>query len=157
MRGPSSEVEMMLRREPIAWLSTARPDGRPHLVPIWFWWDGRGLLMFSKPEAQKIRNLRSNPDVMLALGDPGDDFDVQLIEGRAYALESTTADVMPPDHARKYERQMREIGLSADEYVRTYSQPVRIVPTRFLPWRGRTQTAARERSVLRSAGLAVAA
>ena len=157
MPGPSSEVELMLRRESIVWLSTARPDGRPHLVPIWFWWDGEAILLFGKPGAQKIRNLRTNPDVMLALGDPGEDFDVQLIEGCAEALETTTVDVMPPDHARKYERQMREIGLSPDEYVRTYSQPVRIVPTRFLPWRGRTRTAARERSTRAIGGLADAA
>lgn len=34
MHGLASEVALMLRREPIAWLRTARPDGRPHLVPI---------------------------------------------------------------------------------------------------------------------------
>ena len=25
-----------LATEPILWLATTRPDGRPHLVPVWF-------------------------------------------------------------------------------------------------------------------------
>lgn len=137
-----ADIDQRLAAEPIAWLGTARPDGRPHLIPIWFSWDGEAVLIFSKPEAQKVSNLRHNPDVMLAVGEPEDDFDVQLIEGRAEALEQTTAEVMPASHARKYADQMRRIGLSVEEYVRTYSQPVRIVPTRFLGWTGRTRLAA---------------
>ena len=45
-----------------------RPDGAPHLVPIWFWWDGEAVLVFSKPDAQKVRNLRIQPRVMLGRG-----------------------------------------------------------------------------------------
>ncbi len=153
MVGMSATIERILRRESVLWLSTARPDGRPHIIPVWFSWDGQAFLVFSKPHARKIENLRTNPEVMLALGDPDDDFDVQLVEGRAEVLESRTVDVMPRGHVRKYARRMREIGLSVEEYVATYSQPVRIVPTRFLPWRGRTQTAARASG---HAGLALA-
>ncbi|MBI3748768.1 MAG: pyridoxamine 5'-phosphate oxidase family protein [Chloroflexi bacterium] len=53
-----------------------RPYGAPHIVPIWFWWDGDAILVFSKPDAQKFRNLRDRPQAMLALGDAEDDFDV---------------------------------------------------------------------------------
>ena len=44
-----------------------RADGRPHLVPVWFLWDGETLLIFSEPEKQKVRNLRANGQVSLAL------------------------------------------------------------------------------------------
>ena len=57
----------------------------PHLVPTWFWWDGEALLVFSKPDAVKVRNLRANPRLMVALGDPEDDFSVGLIEAEAHA------------------------------------------------------------------------
>ena len=33
---------------------------------------------------------------------------------------------------------MAAIGLSRDEFLATYSQVIRITPTRFLPWHGRT-------------------
>ena len=76
----TARIVRFLEREPVVWLSTVRPDGQPHLVPTWFWWDGEALLVFSKPDARKVRNLRANPSVMLALGDAEEDFDIGLIE-----------------------------------------------------------------------------
>src|SRR5690349_12857681 len=58
-----------LRAEEILWLASVRPDGRPHLVPVWFLWEGETILIFSKPENQKIRNLRQNPAVSVSLDD----------------------------------------------------------------------------------------
>ena len=87
-------------------MSTVRPDGTPHLVPIWFWWDGEAMLVFAKPDAQKVRNLRANPSVMLALGDAEDDFDVGLLEGRAELLDRPTSEVLPAGHLAKYAAQL---------------------------------------------------
>ncbi len=66
-----ARVEPMLAAEPVVWLSTVRPDGLPHLVPTWFWWDGDAVVVYSKPDAVKVRNLRANPRLMIALGRPG--------------------------------------------------------------------------------------
>jgi PPOX class probable F420-dependent enzyme len=134
----SSRIDRLLRDEPVVWLSSVRPDGRPHIVPIWFSWDGREILIASKPNAQKVRNLRANSTVMLALGEAEDDFDVGLLEGRAELLDAPAATVLPASHCTKYRSQMAAIGLSRAEFLATYSQVIRIVPTRFLPWRGRT-------------------
>ncbi|MBV9228713.1 MAG: pyridoxamine 5'-phosphate oxidase family protein, partial [Chloroflexi bacterium] len=62
-----AHVDQRLRTEPIIWLNSVRPDGRPHSVPVWFLWDGATFLIFSKPSSQKIRNLRQNKYVTLAL------------------------------------------------------------------------------------------
>lgn len=133
-----NRIDRLLRLEPVVWLSSVRPDGRPHVVPIWFSWDGREILIASKPDAQKIRNLRANPKVMLALGEAEDDFDVGLLEGRAELFDEPAATVLPASHIAKYRSQMAAIGLSRNEFLATYSQVIRIVPTRFLPWHGRT-------------------
>jgi PPOX class probable F420-dependent enzyme len=143
---PLELLDARLARESVAWLSTLRPDGHPHLVPIWFSWDGEALLTFSKPEARKVANIRHHPEVMIAVGEPEDDLDVDLIEARAEPLPATTAEVMPPSHAAKYAAQLRRIGVSIEEYVSTYSQPVRIVPTRFLGWTGRSRLPGESRS-----------
>jgi PPOX class probable F420-dependent enzyme len=134
----AARIDRLLRDEPVVWLSSVRPDGRPHLVPIWFSWDGRELLIASKPGAQKVRNVRANPVVMLALGEAEDDFDVGLLEGRAELVGRPAGVVLPRSHLAKYRDQMAGIGLSPDEFLETYSQVIRIVPTRFLPWHGRT-------------------
>ena len=135
---PAQRIDRLLHGEPVIWLSSVRPDGRPHLIPIWFSWDGRDILVASKPDAQKIRNLRANPTVMLALGEAEDDFDVGLLEGRAELLDRPASAALRPGHLSKYAARMAAIGLSDDEFVATYSQLIRIGPTRFLPWHGRT-------------------
>jgi PPOX class probable F420-dependent enzyme len=133
----AARIRRFLEHEPVVWLSTVRPDGGPHLVPIWFWWDGEALLVFSKPHAQKVRNLREHGAVMLALGVAEDDFDVGMLEGRAELLDQPTSQVMPAAHLAKYARQLAALGLSAEEYAATYSQVIRIVPVRLLGWHGR--------------------
>jgi PPOX class probable F420-dependent enzyme len=130
-------IDRMLRGEPVIWLSSVRPDGAPHLVPIWFSWDGDTILVASKPHARKVANLRHNPSVMLALGEPEDDFDVGMIEGVAELPAEPARDVLPEAHLAKYRDRMAEIGLGREEFLATYSQVVRIRPTRFLPWHGR--------------------
>ena len=138
---PAARIDRMLRSERVVWLSTSTPDGRPHLVPIWFSWDGDSVLIASKPHAKKVANLRANPSVMLAVGEPDDDFDVGMIEGVAELLEDDAAAVLPTSHLAKYAGQMAAIGLSVEEFLATYSQVIRIRPTRFLPWHGRTTPA----------------
>jgi predicted pyridoxine 5'-phosphate oxidase superfamily flavin-nucleotide-binding protein len=34
------QTEAALRDDPVVWLSSVQPDGRPHVVPVWFHWDG---------------------------------------------------------------------------------------------------------------------
>ena len=130
-------LDRFLATEPVVWISSVRPDGTPHLVPIWFSRDGESLLVFSKPNAQKIRNLRVNPTVMLALGNPAEDFDVSLVEGRAELLDGP-ARALPAAFLAKYGERMAALGLSPDEFVTTYSQTIRIIPVRALGWHGRT-------------------
>jgi PPOX class probable F420-dependent enzyme len=129
----------MLETETVVWLSTVRPDGTPHMLPIWFSWDGETVLIASKPHARKVANVRVNPRVMLALGEPDEDFDVGLVEGVAEILDAPAAAVLPAAHLRKYRDRMTAIGLTVDDFLETYSLVIRVRPTRFLPWHGRTE------------------
>jgi PPOX class probable F420-dependent enzyme len=135
---PAARIDRLLSTESTVWLSTVRPDGTPHIVPIWFSWDGELLFIASKPGAVKVRNLRDKPQLMVALGEPDEDFDVGLLEAIAELPDATTSELLPAGHLEKYAAQLAELGLSADEYCETYSQPILIRPTKFLPWHGRT-------------------
>jgi PPOX class probable F420-dependent enzyme len=134
----SPELEDRLSQQRIAWLTTVRPDGAPHVVPVWFLWDGATFIVFSKPTARKVRNIAAEGRVMLAIGDAEADFDVQLVEGDAHLIEHSAIDVLDERLVRKYGPWMADIALSPAEFAATYSQVIRVVPTRFLPWRGRT-------------------
>jgi PPOX class probable F420-dependent enzyme len=137
----SARVETLLDREAVIWLSTVRPDGRPHLIPIWYLWDGDAVLFASKPQACKVANLRSKADCMLAVGDPMADFDVALIEARAELASMTTAELLAAGLLAKYEQRMHAVHLTAIAFAATFSQVVRLVPTRWLPWHGRVERA----------------
>ncbi|MBA3331299.1 MAG: pyridoxamine 5'-phosphate oxidase family protein, partial [Actinobacteria bacterium] len=63
-----------------AWLSTVRPDGRPHAAPLWIVIAG-GRLWFSTPRTTtKAKNLRADGRIALHV-DSGDV--VTIIEGQA--------------------------------------------------------------------------
>ncbi|HEX2884277.1 MAG TPA: pyridoxamine 5'-phosphate oxidase family protein [Candidatus Limnocylindria bacterium] len=132
-RRPASDA---LREDPVVWLSSVQRDGRPHLVPVWFHWDGERIVAFSKPGARKIDNLREDPRVMLAVGTPGADFDVELIEATAELPDAPAADVMPEGFGAKYRELLRRAGLSVQRFAEVYSQPIVLRPTRFLGYGG---------------------
>lgn len=130
----NAHIEERLQTEPIVWLSSVRPDGRPHLVPVWYYWDGSTVLIFSQPNNQKIRNLRHNPNVMLALEakDGGDD--VVMFEGKAELLQQPSAQVLPDGYEQKYTEGFKNIGMTKEQMLASYSQPIRITPTKFISW-----------------------
>lgn len=125
-----AHVDRRLRVEPILWLASTRPDGRPHLVPVWFWWDGETILVFSEPTAQKIRNLRHSPHVIVALDTAGQAEDVVVVRGTAELTEKSSTDLMPPAFERKYEALFPHAGTNPERMKAQYSQPIRIRPTK---------------------------
>lgn len=130
------EVEAALREDPVAWLSSVQADGRPHVAPVWFHWDGERIVAFSKPNARKVNNLRDQPRVMLAVGTPGPGFDVELIEATAELPNAPATDVMPVGFGPKYGELLRRAGLTVQRFAEVYSQPIVLRPTRFLGYGG---------------------
>jgi hypothetical protein len=74
---------------------------------------------------------------MLALGEPDEDFDVALAEARVELIDGPLTE-LPPGHLEKYGARMAALGMPTEEFLATYSQLLRITPTRTLPWHGRT-------------------
>jgi F420H(2)-dependent biliverdin reductase len=65
------------------WMATVRPDGRPHLVPVWYVVDEGRWYICTAPGSVKARNLSRNPRIALALED-GDQ--PVIVEGEAQAV-----------------------------------------------------------------------
>src|SRR5258707_11511094 len=91
--------DQRLRSDPIIWLCSVRPDGRPHAAAVWFLWDGSSILIFSMPTAQKLRNLRHEPRVILALDDTHAGDDPITLEGTAEILEPSVVTPQLPAYA----------------------------------------------------------
>ncbi|TGB10289.1 pyridoxamine 5'-phosphate oxidase family protein [Streptomyces sp. MZ04] len=69
-----------LEAERDIWVATAHPEHGPHQVPLWFWWDGRGVWMCTGETSVTARNVRKEPRVRLSLPDT---VDVVLLQGEA--------------------------------------------------------------------------
>lgn len=130
---PNDHVAERLRTDKIVWLGSVRPDGRPHIVPVWFLWDGETALIFTKPD-QKVRNLRQNARVTLALDDTKIGGDVAMLEGTAVLLDEPTSAVASQTYIDKYAAEMTQMGMTMETMAAEYSQPIRVTPTRFLSW-----------------------
>ena len=59
-----------LRAEKFTWLSSTRPDGRPHSVPMWHVVHGNRIWFATPSTSVKVQNLVENPSVTIALPDP---------------------------------------------------------------------------------------
>ncbi|MFJ1707869.1 pyridoxamine 5'-phosphate oxidase family protein [Kitasatospora sp. NPDC088346] len=62
------------------WLSTVRPDGRPHAMPVWGVWLDGALWFSSSRASRKARNLAARADCVVTTDDPHEPV---VLEGRA--------------------------------------------------------------------------
>jgi uncharacterized pyridoxamine 5'-phosphate oxidase family protein len=69
-----------LERNPYYWVATVRPDGRPHLMPVWALWVEHRLYFSTGGQSRKARNLKANPQCTVSVQD-GDD--AVIVEGVA--------------------------------------------------------------------------
>jgi PPOX class probable F420-dependent enzyme len=61
------------------WISTTRPDGRPHAMPIWGLWLDETFLFSTSRRSRKALNLRRRPQAVVHL-ESGDQ--TVILEGR---------------------------------------------------------------------------
>lgn len=97
-------------------------DGAPRVIPIWFHWNGREVIMGTPPNSPKVKALRKNPKVAITIDDNQFPHRVLMVRGLA-RLEDIKGVV--PEYALAAERyfgreqgqawinQMRARGLDA--------------------------------------------
>ena len=62
------EAEERLEDAGVYWLSTVRPDGRPHVTPLLAVWLDGALYFCTGPDERKAKNLAQNPHCILTTG-----------------------------------------------------------------------------------------
>ena len=68
---PWSEAQQRLSQGGWFWLATVRPDGAPHVMPVFSVWSQAALFVASKETARKSRNLAAEPRCVIT-HDAGD-------------------------------------------------------------------------------------
>lgn len=83
---PFNHAEQRLTKARNYWICTARPDGRPHSIPVWGFWIDGAVYFGTARTSRKARNLAHNSAVSIHL-DSGDD--VVILEGKAVEVDLT--------------------------------------------------------------------
>ena len=76
-------LAFMMDRPRTGQIATVRPDGRPHVAPIWFTLDGDQLLFTTWHTTAKANNIRHNPRISLCVDDETPPFAFVKVDGTA--------------------------------------------------------------------------
>ena len=93
------KVKHRLTTESNIWLATVRPNGTPHLAPIWFVWVEDKAYVCTSAESVKARNMQAQPIVSFSLENGNAPV---VLEGRAHPIESVPP-VVVDAFQRKYD------------------------------------------------------
>jgi PPOX class probable F420-dependent enzyme len=123
----------------IARLATASLQGRPHVVPVWFEWDGTTLWLTIDQRSKKYRNLVANPRAAVTIDESwgGLRFRGLIFEG-AVELVTEPADWARATSAHIYTRYMGVEGLAAKSIQEMLSEGqhavVKLTPDQVIVW-----------------------
>lgn len=104
------------------WFSSTRPDGRPHLAPIWHVVHAGCIYVVTRRTAVRAANIRANAAVSLALADTSN---ALIIEGVARPA-AEMCDALRPLFLTKYDW---DIATDAE-----YDDIIQVRPRKVLSW-----------------------
>jgi PPOX class probable F420-dependent enzyme len=125
-----ARVDRRLATETVAWLTTVGPDGVPQPSPIWFYWDGETILIYSQPNTPKLRHIAANGKVSFNFDGDGHGGDIIVITGEASIDGSAPAANENREYATKYTRGFRALNMTAEGFAQAYSVPIRVWPAK---------------------------
>jgi hypothetical protein len=120
---PSSDIINKLEGQQNIWFGSVRPDGRPHLAPVWFVWHADKIYIGTDPESVKSRNIRRNRHVVLALEDGNHPV---ICEGTAQVVSPPLPESLLAAFCTKYEWELTKEP--------QYNLVVEITPEKWLDW-----------------------
>lgn len=115
-----------LEEERIIWLVTLRGDMTPQPSPVWFWWNGESLLIFSQPGKPKVRNIMENYKVALHFDSDGRGGDIVILNGTAEIVEDSLPANDVSAYIRKYQEGLKRINMTSESFTSSYSIPIRV-------------------------------
>lgn len=104
------------------WLGTVRPDGRPHLAPVWHVWRQGRIYVLTQSTTVKAANIQAQPAVILSHPDPHNPV---IVEGWATLAQAARARVRPWFQAK--------FDWDIDESP-GYDALIEITPLKLLAW-----------------------
>ena len=134
------EIEEFLSTPKVARIATIQ-DGKPHVVPVWYYYDGTNILVSTTKGARKAKNLQTSPNVSITIDDvEGKLEDISFLNAKAVIVEGIgeLKDDINNSFARKmYERYVGKdaLGNSMVQFSVNLPRYILVVkPTKIISW-----------------------
>ena len=101
---PWSHAHERLAEAQIYWIASVRPNGQPHLSPIWGVWLDNVLFFDGSPQSRRSRNIAANPSIAVHVERGNAGKDVVIVEGEAgeYRPDRALAERLAAAYGAKY-------------------------------------------------------
>jgi PPOX class probable F420-dependent enzyme len=127
--GFPKQASARLKEHYIVWLTTVDSDNVPQPRPVWFHWDGSTLLVFSQPQAAKLRHIARNPSVSVHLNSDAEGAEVTVLVGTAKVLPRWPKGKRTAEYLKKYQDGINGLGYTSESFAAEYTTPIEITPT----------------------------
>ncbi len=118
-------VQKRLQAEELIWFVSVNPRGVPAANPVWFYWDGEAILVYSQPSSYRVRNIRTNPQVSLHLQTVEETVgNIVILNGQAALTPDNH--IVPEGYWQKYDRFLPDLGLDRRSMIASYSVQIRV-------------------------------
>ena len=135
-----ASIEAVLAEPVLARLATTNPKTmQPHVVPVWFAWDGECVWISSFISTRKIRELQKNPQgaVLIESKQEEGKLTAVLLEGPV-ALVTEPRQLVSEIASRIYIRYLGNEGLMDNEPQSWLNDPenllIKLTPKRIISW-----------------------
>jgi PPOX class probable F420-dependent enzyme len=117
-----------LKQEYFIWLTTVDSKNTPQPRPVWFIFEKDSILMFSQPQAFKLKHIARNNKVSLHFNssDKKGEEDIIIFHGEAKVISDVPPANKVSAYLRKYRAGIKSLGATPEQFAREYSVAVRI-------------------------------
>jgi PPOX class probable F420-dependent enzyme len=116
----TQEVSQRLSSDHHAWLTTVAKSGQPVPRLVWFYLDGKDVIVYTEPNAAKVRHIKNHPRVSLNLDSDGNGGGIIVVGGDA-TVDAESANPLQDERYRaKYGELAASLGFS-EEFLAAYN------------------------------------
>lgn len=127
------DMEEFLEAARIAHLVTLRPDGSPHVAPVWYEYTDGVFLVWTGRQTRKVKNLAGDARATLSIASEDQPYRYVVAEGDVTVSESDVWDV-GFSIASRYEGAEGAAAFLEEYYEEGQSVVLQLAPRRTMSW-----------------------
>ena len=128
-----SQMEEFLRAPRIAHFITLRPDGSPHVAPVWYEYLDGEFLVWTSRRFRKVRNIEADARIALSIASEDQPYRYVVAEGEVTVSDADVWDI-GLSIATRYEGAEGAAVFLEEYYEEGQSVVLRLAPRRIMSW-----------------------